>query len=229
MPSPTVVPPASAVADVLALAGADGWLTPPLNPIVPAPTPLAGRARTVQLAARAQPGVAVRGRGLAPLRELLSGDLAGCVVVVAGADDARGAVWGEILSTAAAAHGVVAVVVDGAVRDRPAMTGVGLPVYASSERVVGPAPDVQITAVDEPVKVVDVSIHAGDTIVVDGSGCVRVPAEHADVIVARAIRYAAAEDAVLAALRDGSPLTDAYRYKKAVVDDLSDPDNKGNQ
>jgi hypothetical protein len=93
---PAVIPPASAVADVLALAG---------------------------------------GPGLGPLRELLAGDLAGCVVVVAGAEEARGAVWGEILSTAAA------------------------------------------------------------------------------------------EDAVLAALRDGSPLIDAYRDKKAVVDDLSVPDN----
>ena len=121
----SLLPPVSAVADVLALWGVDGWLTPPLRPVVLPEGPWLGRARTVEL----RPGTA--GAGMAPVYDLLSSELAGDVVVVS-ATGVAGAVWGEILATAARGAGVVGVLVDGSVRDGPAMAELGLPVLALS-------------------------------------------------------------------------------------------------
>lgn len=203
-------PPASAIADVLALRGLDGWLTPPLEPVVPAPMPVHGRAVTVELELDGQ------GR-LGDLREVLSGDLEGAVVVLAGAAELEGAVWGEILSLAAAGRGAKAVAVDGRVRDRAAMEALGLPVYARGEAVVGPQGRASVRAVGGPVTVAGVAVEPGDLVVVDAGGLVRVPAARADGVVTDAARYAAGEDGVLGELGAGAPLRWAYRHKQAAV------------
>ena len=59
-----------------------------------------------------------------------------------------------------------------------------------------------------------------DHIVADATGVVRVRGAELDDVLAAASRYAAAEEEVVQAIRDGEPLTSAYRYKKAVVDEL---------
>ncbi|MEZ5251855.1 MAG: hypothetical protein R2713_22420 [Ilumatobacteraceae bacterium] len=76
--------PVSAVADVLALWGYDGWLTPPLAPVVRSASVVRGRALTVQVAA------GDTGPGLAGIYDVLSGDLADRVVVIAGAEEGAG-------------------------------------------------------------------------------------------------------------------------------------------
>lgn len=210
------VAPVSAVADVLALRGLDGWLTPPLVPVVPVAgtdRPAGATARTVRLE------LAERGPGLAPLYELLDGDLSGCAIVVGGAG-VPGAVWGEILSRAARLAGVAAIVVDGAVRDRGAMTVEGVPVYASGEAVVGPNGRAHVVAIDESIAIGDVIVSGGDTIVLDASGVVRVRAGDAADVLDDARSYASAEERLLAALAAGEPLSTAYRIKREAVQEL---------
>lgn len=202
------------MADVAALWGHDGWLTPPLRPVVGASAPAAGRARTVRLE------VSETGPGMAKAFDLLSHDLTGEVVVWTGVGDAPGATWGEILSVAARGQGATAVLVDGAVRDVDEMTAAGLPVYASRTAVVGPNGMVHAVEIDVPVVIGDVQICAGDTIVVDASGCMRLSSDHADELMSAATRYAAGEGALLAALGDGEPLNSAYLHKKRAVDAL---------
>jgi 4-hydroxy-4-methyl-2-oxoglutarate aldolase len=204
----------SVLADVAALWGHDGWLTPPLQPVVPAVAPVSGRARTVRLE------VAASGPGMAKAFELLSHDLTGQVVVWAGVAEAPGATWGEILSMAARGQGATAVLVDGAVRDVDDMTQLGLPVYASRTAVVGPNGTVHAVEVDGPVAIDGVRIDAGDTIVVDAAGCIRLSGEHADELLAAGTSYAAGEGALLAALTAGEPLDSAYLHKKRAVDAL---------
>jgi regulator of RNase E activity RraA len=208
------LPPVSAIADVLALRGLGGWLTPPLRPVVAPSEPLAGRAVTVSL--RAEPA----GRGLGALQQLLSSPLDGAVLVVAGARPVGGAVWGEILSRAAARAGATAVLVDGSVRDRPAMAVEALPVFASSEAVVGPAGRVSVEGIDVAVSIGGFGVVPGDLIVVDATGVVRIPADRADDILADARAYTAGEEGVLGALAGGAPLVEAYRSKQEVVDRL---------
>jgi regulator of RNase E activity RraA len=216
--------PVSAIADVLALWGVDGWLTPPLAPVVGSSSVRCGRALTVQVGAGAD------GPGFTGIYDLLSGDLAGRVVVIAGARAVPGAVFGEILAAAAAQCGAVGVLVDGWVRDRGDMTAIGLPVLAAGERVVGPNGAAHLTGVDVDVLIAvpdapgsddrSVVVTCHDLIVIDPSGAVRVPADIADQVLEGARRYAAAEGLVAAALADGEPLTAAYRHKKAVVAEL---------
>jgi 4-hydroxy-4-methyl-2-oxoglutarate aldolase len=211
----TTVPPVSAIADVLALWSLDGWLTPPLHPIVAPAHTVAGRAVTVQLAH------APHGRGLVPLFEILSNDLSGRVLVLAGARDVDGAVFGEILAGAASSQGCVATLVDGAVRDRVDMVRIAMPVCATSERVVGPNGTAHVVEIDGRVDIDGVAIETDDCIAVDASGCVRIPSAHTAAVLPSAAQYAAAEAAVTAAMAAGEPLTSAYRHKRAMVDSLT--------
>lgn len=208
------IPPVSAVADVLALRGHDGWLTPPLAPVVPCAAPRVGRVVTVQLT------TATDGPGLAPLFDLLSGDLPDRLVLLAGAEPVGAAVWGEILSAAAAQAGACGVIVDGAVRDRPAMAERGLPVYARREAVVGPNGTAHVSAVGTAVSVAGVRVAADDHIVFDATGCVRVPSGDLATVLAAAARYTAAEADVVATIEAGVPLRDAYHHKRSVVESL---------
>ncbi len=229
-----VPPPVSAIADVLALWGMDGWLTPPLTPVVAASAAVSGRALTVQLAHDTS------GPGLSPIYDVLSADLRDRVVVIAGARPVPGAVFGEILAGAARQQGAAGVLVDGWVRDRDDMTAIGLPVLAVGERVVGPNGCAHLLSVGEPVSIesfgdaVAVTVATDDVIVIDPSGCVRIPADRADDVLDAAGRYAAAEVLVAAALAAGEPLATAYRHKRAMLAELaelaelaSDRDGKG--
>lgn len=205
------IPPVSAIADVEALWGLDGWMTPPLEPVVAPARPLMGRARTVQLA------VLDSGPGMAPAFELLSQDLTGQVLVWAGAAEVPGATWGGILARAARSQGATAVLVDGAVRDVTEMATLGLATYASRRAVVGPNGTVHAVGVDVPVRIGDVEVRPGDAVVVDDAGCVRIRAEHGEEVLAAAAAYAAGEDLVVGDLDQGHTLVEAYPHKKKAV------------
>ena len=209
------VPPVSAIADVLALCGLDGWLTPPLSPIVPAGRPVMGPALTIELCAEPV------GTGLAPLHELVSHELRGHVVVIAGARPIGGAVWGEIMSRAAHQQHAIAVLLDGIARDATAMIDEGLPVYAAELAVVGPAGRASVRCVGESVQMGGVTVAPGDAVIVDPSGAVRVPAAVCEWVLDAARAYAAAEEQVMTALASGEPLVEAYRFKKATVGELT--------
>ncbi len=212
-----VPPPVSAIADVLALWGLDGWLTPPLLPVVPAPVSVSGRALTVQLVHDES------GPGLSPIYDVLSSDLRGRVVVLAGARAVPGAVFGEILAGAARQQGATGVLVDGWVRDRADMVTIGLPVLAAGERLVGPNGAAHLMSVGEPVSVDGVAVQTDDVIVIDPAGCVRVRADLADQVLDAATRYAAAEMLVARSLASGEPLADAYRHKRALLAEIAVP------
>ncbi len=207
-------PPTTAIADVLALRGLAGVLDRSrVSPVgAPTPSPVAGRARTVRL----EPGAG----GFGSLYSLLSTSLRGQVIVIE-AEGVEGAVWGEILTTAARQAGAVAVVVDGRVRDHASMAASGLPVWGGPPWPTGPAGNACVAAVDQPVRVAGADVRTGDLVVIDADGVVamRDPAlmDGAQALLAKAARYAAAEQQVLDALAAGDRLEVAYQHKAAVV------------
>ena len=178
----------SAIADVLSLRKQDGWLTPPLSAIVPANCRASAEVVTVQMESRES------GADFKPMYELLSGDHKGKVLVIAGAIDIRGAIWGEILTSAAMQAGFAGVAVDGFVRDLPAVAALGFPMYASG-----------------------CEIAPGDHVVLDDSGCVRIKANELQEVLLAATEYEEAEEKVLSAITSGERLNSAYRHKADVV------------
>ena len=211
MTASTRLPSTSAIADVQALRGGAGWLTPPLQPVAPATQPVAGRAVTVQIEHRAQ------GPDFSPMYEVLSTDHSGAVLVIAGATAIPGAIWGEILSVAATGAGFVGVALDGTARDVSTLQDGPLSVYATNTAIAGPQGTAHVAAVGVPVTIGGVQINDGDLVVIDDGGCVCVPAADADSVVADALGYEDAEGEVLRALAAGEPLTSAYRHKSAFV------------
>ncbi len=116
------VPPASAIADVLALWGRDGWLSA-------AVVARSCRRRLDPVRRCARRG-AHRGHGgaggLGPtLRRARLATSTGQVVVIAGAHLTPGAVWGEILSDRRRRQRAAGVLVDGTVRDRSTTSAAG--------------------------------------------------------------------------------------------------------
>lgn len=210
----STIPPVSAIADVLALWGHDGWLTPPLFPVVPSSSPVVGKVCTVAITAGA------RGAGLTGIYDVLSGDLMDRIVVIAGAQAVPGAVFGEIMARAAQQRGALGVLVDGSVRDQPDLIDIGLPVYAVDQCVVGPNGQAHIESVGADISIDGTSVGIEDCIVVDATGCVRIAAALIDQVLQAASRYATAEDLVATAVGQGEPLSSAYRHKKSIVDEL---------
>lgn len=211
MSTPDRLPSTSAIADVLALRGSDGWLTPPLQPVVAAGTTVFGRASTVRIERRDT------GANWAPMYDVLSADHTGEVLVIAGATAIPGAIWGEILATAAGNAGFVGVALDGTARDITTLGAHGLPLCAAATGIAGPQGTAHLAAVGEPVNIGGVQIEGGDLIAIDDGGCVRIPAAGAATIIADALAYEDGEAEVLAALTRGEPLTSAYVHKSNVV------------
>lgn len=229
------VPPSTAVADVLALRGRTGWLSPPLQPVAAGARSLTATRTGVQpgrvdvvdgghvaATSGAVTGHAVtvqlgRGRGgFGPLYELLSGDLTGRVLVLTAPDD-EVAVWGGLLTLAAAQVGAAGILVAGAVRDTADCEAAGVPVWAKAVRTVGPAGRIEVAAVGHPVTIGEITVAPDDLVVLDGDGAVALPAASADAVVADARAYAEAEEQVAAALTAGTSLRDAYRLKAAAI------------
>ncbi|MDF5757530.1 RraA family protein [Spongiactinospora sp. TRM90649] len=202
-----MVPPTTAIADVLQLRGLSGWLSPPLRPMYRSQGVL-GTARTVRLASG--PG----DDGLMPLHRLLDEDLDGRVLVIAGGQVTTGALWGEILTRAALASGAFGVLVEGGVRDADAFRDLDLPVWALHEATASAGDDVHVAAVGEPVEIAGVRIDDGTAVVMDWNGVVALPTTE---VLGDALAYADAEEDVVIALRDGSTLEEAYQYKADMV------------
>lgn len=205
----------SAIADVLALKGRSGWLTPPLQPVVAARCPVVGEAVTMQIERR-EPGQEP-GPDFTPMYEVLSGDHEGKILVIAGATAVGGAVWGEILARSARQAGFAGVALDGFARDLGALQELALPIYAAGTAVVGPQGRAHVSAVNADVVINGTTVSPGDTIILDDSGCVRLASSDSSDVLAAAALYERAEEDVLVALAGGERIKSAYKHKSSAV------------
>jgi RraA family protein len=98
----------------------------------------------------------------------------GDVLVVNGHRDMTRALIGDLIGEIMVNAGVVGAVIDGAVRDVRALSGMGLAVYARAVTPAGPFKDGP-GAVGFPVAVGGVVVAAGDVLVGDADGVVVVP------------------------------------------------------
>ncbi len=119
----------------------------------------------------------------------------GSVIVVEGAGDATGALFGELMATEARARGLAGVVVDGAVRDAEGLGELQFPVFA---RAVTPrvGSNRRVGATQGDIVCGGVAVRPGDVVVGGRDGVAIIPrAQLADVVMA--VRAVAKKEAEL--------------------------------
>jgi len=95
------------------------------------------------------------------------------------------ALVGELLATQAKGRGVVALLVDAAVRDLEELRELGLPIWARYVRVSGAEKSVP-GSIGRPVVVAGATIRQGDAVVLDADGAVVVEQERIDEVLTSA-------------------------------------------
>jgi 4-hydroxy-4-methyl-2-oxoglutarate aldolase len=124
--------------------------------------------------------------------------------------------WGEVLTTAAEAAGLVGLVLDGGVRDVRALEAHGFPVFSSAIALTGATKDKPGT-VGRPVRVGDVEVSVGDWVVADVDGVTFVPAATVEEVLDAGRAREAKEDGYFAALRDGATTVELLELDAALV------------
>jgi 4-hydroxy-4-methyl-2-oxoglutarate aldolase len=131
----------------------------------------------------------------------------GSVVVVDVGIERELGYWGEVLTTAAEARGLVGLVIDGGVRDVAALEGHRFPVFATGVALKGATKQLP-GAVGGDVEVGDVEVGAGDWIVGDADGVTVVPGDQLDDVLGAGRVRAERETRLFTALRGGATTTE---------------------
>ncbi len=146
----------------------------------------------------------VRSGDNARIHQAISAAEPGDVLVVNGHGSVAHALFGELMALDARRHGVVGLVVDGAVRDVDAMAALGFPVFAAGVCPAGPTKE-GTGEIGYPVAVGGVVVAPGDLVVADADGVVVVPKADAAEVLAAAGTKQEWEQEQRAALRGGGP------------------------
>lgn len=119
--------------------------------------------------------------------------------------------WGEILSSAARARGLTGVVIDGCVRDRDRLTGIGVPVFGRGFCIRGTSKHADGDgAINQPLVLGDVVVNPGDFILGDGDGVLVLPFDRLGEVLERSVARQDHEAEVLKALEAGATTLELY-------------------
>jgi 4-hydroxy-4-methyl-2-oxoglutarate aldolase len=111
--------------------------------------------------------------------------------------------WGEVLTTAAEARGLVGLVIDGGVRDVSAVEAHGFPIFSALVALPGATKRGGGT-VGGPARVGGVAVATGDWVVGDADGVTVVAGEELDLVLSAAGARADKETAMFDRLRQGA-------------------------
>jgi 4-hydroxy-4-methyl-2-oxoglutarate aldolase len=135
---------------------------------------------------------------------------AGEVLVATTNGDHSSALWGELLSTAARAHGAVGVVLDGLTRDATRILAMDFPVFACGFSPLDSRGRLDGVCHGQPIRVGDCVVRPGDWVFGDIDGVVVVPAEVADTAFARALEKVTGENRVRDELARGRSIREVF-------------------
>jgi len=125
--------------------------------------------------------------------------------------------WGEVLTTAAEARGIVGLVIDACVRDGDALAAHAFPVFSTGLALTG-ASKTQPGAIDRAVTVGDVAVEPGDWVVADVDGVVVLPGAQLDAVLAAGHARADKEVALFDALRRGTTTVAEFGLDPTLVE-----------
>jgi 4-hydroxy-4-methyl-2-oxoglutarate aldolase len=187
--------PSSILADVAGRRGALGGRIAALSPTMK----FAGPALTVEI----RPGDNLM------IHAAMAIARPGDVIMVDGKGDLSSALMGEIMCRQCLALGVVAVVIDGAVRDSVAIRELGLPMYAAGLNPNGPTKFVP-GRLNHPISIGGVTVNPGDLVVGDADGVTVIERHRAAAMLPLAAEKVAAETKRIAQIRSRESLTPAW-------------------
>ena len=138
---------------------------------------------------------------------------AGDVLVVEVGGHYEAGYWGEIMTVAAQARGVVGLVIDGCIRDAEQIGGLGFPVCSRGLCIRGTGKDAEPPgSLNEPITIGDVTISPGDLVVGDGDGVVAIPADRVEEVLEKSRERIDKEAAIMERLRQGETTLDIYGW-----------------
>lgn len=164
---------------------------------------IAGRVVTAKLEPDDGRPAASRHLGTTAIETAQPGD----VIVMEQRTSIDAAAWGGNLSLAAQLRGVSGTIVEGPARDVDEAHGYGYPVFARSRTPRTARGRIVEVGTNVPIVVGDVAVSPGDYVVADGTGVVFVRASDIEAVLTAADAVVARERAMVAALREGTPVT----------------------
>jgi 4-hydroxy-4-methyl-2-oxoglutarate aldolase len=124
-------------------------------------------------------------------------------ILVAQCHDPSYGVWGEVMTEAAMARGVAALVVEGSVRDIDTIRDLGFPIFASGLSIRG-TKKTELGCLRVPISCGGLLVWPGDYVLADDSGIVILPAATVQATVAAAEARRDKEAAIIERLRGGA-------------------------
>jgi 4-hydroxy-4-methyl-2-oxoglutarate aldolase len=143
----------------------------------------------------------------------------GTVLIVSAGGYAKTAVWGEILHTAAQARGVRGVVIDGAVRDRAALSRSSIPVFARGACPNGPHKGWG-GSINGSVQCGGVTVDPGDLVIGDEDGVAVVPRGQIPGLRERCMARIEMETNALEKIKSGASTVELFGIVGAVQEDF---------
>jgi regulator of RNase E activity RraA len=134
----------------------------------------------------------------------------GDVLVATTQGDRSSALWGELLSTAARAHGARGVVLDGLTRDAAKIVEMDFPVFAAGFCPLDSKGRLDAVHYGLPIRIGSCSVRPGDWVFADLDGIVIVPAELAEAAFPRALDKVTGENRVRDELARGRSAREVF-------------------
>lgn len=194
------------LADVLdGLGHRTSALPPAIRPLRPE-WRIFGRAVTLA----AVPVTAIPDHPYALELECLDNLRPGDVLVGTTGGDQGSALWGELLSTSARAHGAVGVVFDGLTRDAAKILAMDFPVFATGFSPLDSKGRLDVVSYGQPIQIGGCMIATGDLVCADIDGIVIVPARLAEQAITLALEKVRAENRVRDELARGRSAREVF-------------------
>ena len=165
---------------------------------------ISGRVLTVKMEKDDGRPVASRHLATTAIETAQPGD----VIVMEQRTGIDAACWGGNLSLGASLRDVAGVIVDGPARDIDEAREYDFPVFARGATSRTARGRIVETGTNVPISVGDVTVTPGDFVVADGSAVAFIAAREIDRVLEAAEAIAARERAMVAALRDGTPISE---------------------
>jgi 4-hydroxy-4-methyl-2-oxoglutarate aldolase len=176
----------------------DGFMDPAMQCVIDG-VRIAGRALTVSL-----PG----DDGTA-LPHAISRAMPGDILVIERLSDERHACWGAVMTAAALARGVTAIILDGYVTDIGSIRSAGLPVWCRGRSPITTKLGGRGN-VARPVVCGGVRVQNGDIVLADENGVCILPPEEALATARQALAIQEKEPGIIARLEKGEDIVAVY-------------------